>query len=297
MENLATLEIKSQLDRKAALRTHAEQSIGKQLLSLGIINAEDVEQVLRYQRDHGLKFGEAAKQLGLISEEDIRQVLARQFDYPYLNSANGQFSEKLVAAFQPFSPQVEALRALRSQLILRWFELGHKTLSILSVNPEEGCSYLAANLAIVFSQLGESTLLIDANLRTPEQAMLFNIADKQGLSDVLAGRADDNVVNHIPEFVDLSVLAAGTIPPNPQELLSRDSFSSLIAKTANQYDIVLVDSPSSKQGSDALTVASRSQGVLLVIRKHHTRITDLQALTKQLRAIGVEIVGCFINEF
>lgn len=279
------------------LHTPQQHSIGKQLLDAGKLSPEDAERVLRFQKENDLRFGEAALQLGLVTEKDIRQVLARQFDYPYLTPGNGEFSELLVAAYQPHSRQVEELRALRSQLLLRWFESGHKTLAILSAHPGEGCSYLAANLAIVFSQLGEHTLLVDANLRVPEQHTLFNLGEGLGLSDRLAGRAEDEVVTRIPSFVDLSVLRAGTPPPNPQELLARDSFSSMIARVGNTYDVVLFDTPPAALGSDALTIAARAEGVLLVVRKNQTRMNDLLALSSQLQSLGVEIVGCVINEF
>lgn len=296
---MSTLKIHDAADIPSVnpLHTPQQHSIGKQLLDAGKLSPEDAERVLRFQKDNGLRFGEAALQLGLVTEQDIRQVLARQFDYPYLPSRNGEFSERLIAAYQPYSRQVEELRALRSQLLLRWFENGHKTLAILSAHPGEGCSYLAANLAIVFSQLGEHTLLVDANLRAPEQHTLFNLGQGLGLSDRLAGRADDEVVTRIPSFVDLSVLRAGTPPPNPQELLARDTFSSLIAKVGNSYDVVLFDAPPAALDSDALTIAARAEGVLLVVRKDHTRINDLLALSGQLQALGVEIVGCVINEF
>lgn len=274
-----------------------QHSMGKQLLDAGKIRPEDAERVLRFQKDNGLRFGEAAMKLGLISEQDIHEVLARQFDYPYLSTGKSEFSERLIAAYQPRSPQVEELRALRSQLLLRWFESGHKTLAVLSLHPDEGCSYLAANLAIVFSQLGEHTLLVDANLRTPEQHKLFNLGERQGLSDRLAGRADDEVITRIPSFVDLSVLGGGTPPPNPQELLAREAFTALTARVGNTYDVVLFDAPPASLGSDALTVAARAEGVLLVVRRHHTRMAELLALSGQLQAIGIIIVGCVINEF
>src|SRR5690606_31480932 len=82
------------------------------------------------------------------------------------------FSKALIAAYKPYTPQVEALRALRSQLMIHWFEHGNKALAVVAANAREGCSDLAANLAVVFSQLGERTLLIDANLRQPSPRRL-----------------------------------------------------------------------------------------------------------------------------
>ncbi len=274
-----------------------ESNIGKLLLDLGKIKPEDAERIIRLQKAENLKFGAAAQKLGLITESDIKQVLALQFDYPYLQPNTGDFSQNLVAAYQPFSPQVEALRALRSQLIIRWFNEGNKALAVLSPTGADGSSNLAANLAIVFSQLGEQTLLIDANLRNPVQHKLFNLSEKKGLSDILVGRAGVDVLTKIESFVDLTVLGAGTIPPNPQELLTRPSFSEFMNQAKNSYDVVIVDAPAASETSDAQAIAWRCGGALLVSRLNQTRVGDLKNIKDQLTVNGVQIVGAVINDF
>src|SRR5690606_25049337 len=99
-----------------------------------------------------------------------------------------------------------------------------------AANQGEGCSELAANLAVVFSQMGERTLLIDANLRFPDQHIIFNLKQPRGLSDILIGRNDLSVASKLDSLSGLSVLGAGTIPPNPQELLNRRGFAELLVK-------------------------------------------------------------------
>ncbi|HZV67553.1 MAG TPA: chain length determinant protein tyrosine kinase EpsG, partial [Telluria sp.] len=129
----------------------AESRMGAMLLDAGKITPDNAERVLRMQKDLGIRFGEAAVRLGLISEEDIQYVLARQFDYPYLLKGESALSPQLVAAFEPFSAQVEALRAIRSQLMLRWFARGRKALAVVGVDPDDGVSIFTSNLAVVFS--------------------------------------------------------------------------------------------------------------------------------------------------
>ena len=276
----------------------ADSSIGKVLLNMGKITPEQAERVLRLQRDEGMRFGEAARSLGLISEADIQQVLAHQFNYPYLQPGQGKFPVELVAAYQPFSAQVEVLRNVRSQLMLRWFATGRKTLAIASVNSKEGASLFAANLAVVFSQQGENTLLVDANLRTPRQHQVFGLKGKQGLSDVLAGRAHlATTIANIDSFVDLSVLQAGTLPPNPQELVSRSTFDDLVVAIAEPFDVVLFDTSSLSTGADALAVAARAGGVLLVARKDVTSLTDLSNAATELVRNGVEVVGSVMVDY
>lgn len=274
-----------------------DSSIGKILLDLGKITLEDAERVLRLQKSEGLRFGDAAQKLGLITEADIKQVLSVQFDYPYLQPFEGAFSKDLIAAYQPFSPQVEGLRALRSQLMLRWFNEGYKALAIISANAEDGGSNLAANLAVVFSQLGEQTLLVDANLRNPIQHKIFNLTEAKGLSDILVGRASLDVVTKVESFVDLTVLGAGTVPPNPQELLSRTSFAEFMNQAMAHYDVVIVDTAPASITSDAQSIAGRCSGALLVSRLNQTRLADLKNIRDQLVSAGVQIVGAVVNDF
>jgi chain length determinant protein tyrosine kinase EpsG len=275
----------------------AESTMGALLLDSGKLTPENAERVLRTQKELGLRFGEAAVRLGLVSEEDIQQALARQFSYPYLQKGDANLSTRLVAAYEPFSPQVEALRAIRSQLMLRWFARGRRALAIVGVDENDGASLFASNLAVVFSQLGEQTLLVDANLRSPRQQETFGLKPRQGLSDLLAGRADLDVISRIPCFVDLSVMPAGTLPPNPQELLARDGFRNLNTQLESRYDVVLYDLPAFGSGADALAVAGRAGGVLLVARKHHTRINNVTRMVEQLVDAGGEVLGSVVVEF
>lgn len=273
----------------------AELTIGRILLEQGKLNGQDAERVLRLQKEKNLRFGQAAIELGLVSEADMQQALARQFDYPYLNPGEDNYSADLVAAYDPFSSQVEALRALRSQLMLRWFS-GNKALTVVGVNPGDGASYLTANLAVVFSQLGERTLLIDANLRSPQVSGLFNLNNRMGLSDVLAERADLSAVTRIPAFVDLSVLPAGTQAPNPAELLARANLGELLGLLAGSYDVILIDTPPASLAADFQAVAARTRGAVIAVRKNHTRLNQVAGIKAMLAAAGAEAVGAVLND-
>jgi len=275
----------------------ADSSMGTLLRDAGKLTPESTEQVLQLQKDLGIRFGEAAVRLGLVSEDDVQQVLARQFSYPYLQKGQASLSPRLVAAYEPFSPQVEALRAIRSQLMLRWFARGRRALAIAGSTLEDGASLFAANLALVFSQLGERTLLVDANLRSPRQQEMFGLKPGQGLSDLLAGRADLDVIHPVPAFPDLSLLPAGTLPPNPQELLARAGFRNLNSILESRYDVVLYDLPPVCAGADALAVAGRAGGVLLVACKHRSRIAGIKSMAGQMAESGAEVVGSVVVEF
>lgn len=290
------MEQSSIVEQTMSTAHNASKSIGHLLLEAGKISAQDAERVLKTQKEQNLRFGEAAVRLGLVQEADIQMVLARQFDYPYLTAGEGDFSADLVAAYHPFSPQVEALRALRSQLMLRWFTTGNRALAIVGANAGDGTSFLAANLAIVFSQLGERTLLVDANLRTPQLHTLFNLGNGLGLSDVLAGRADLNTLARIPSFLDLTVLPAGTLAPNPAELLSRGNLANLLNQLAEHFDVILLDTPPAEEAADFQAVAGRARGGLIAVRKDRTRLNEVAGIKDMFQAAGAQVVGAVVNE-
>ncbi|KAF1043020.1 MAG: putative tyrosine-protein kinase YveL [Herbaspirillum frisingense] len=280
--------------------TLPNRSIGAILIDVGKLTPDKAERILRLQRERGMRFGDAAIQLGLLTQADIDQALSRQFDYPYLQKGESKVSEKVVAAYNPFSPQVETLRALRSQLMLRWFDadVGHKALAVTSPAKGEGRSFLAANLAVVFSQLGERTLLIDGDMRNPRQHELFGLENRNGLSAVIAGRVGAaESIQRIPALIDLSVMTAGPTPPNPQELLGRQPFAQLLQELAPSYDVILIDTPPGTECADAQTVAVRTGAALMVVRKNVSHISSVRTLTDSFANASVVVVGSVLNEF
>ncbi|MGH8668537.1 MAG: chain length determinant protein tyrosine kinase EpsG [Burkholderiales bacterium] len=277
----------------------AGRSMGALLIDAGKLRPEDAEAILRLQREKNLRFGDAAIELGLITQADIDFALSRQFDYPYLQRGESKVSEELVAAYDPFSPQVEALRALRAQLMLRWFDHDpvRSALAIVSASRGEGRSYIAANLAVVFSQLGERTVLIDADLRNARQHRLFGIENRAGLSALLSGRAGLDAVHRIPGLLGLSVLPAGTLPPNPQELIARPAFSQLLEQLAGHFDVILLDSPPAAETADAQTLAVRAGAALVVVRKNSSRTWRVRGISDSVAHAKASIVGAVLNDF
>lgn len=290
---------------EAAVRSNApgngrDRSIGAILIDAGRLSVDAAEKIIREQKAKGLRFGDAAIGLGLLKQEDIDFALARQFDYPYLTAGDGALSSSLVAAYKPGSPIVEQLRALRSQLMVRWFNdtTTQRALTVVSAERGEGRSFIAANLAVVFSQLGERTLLIDADLRHPRQHKNFKLDPRTpGLSAVLSGRANGEALIRIPSLVGLSVLPAGALPPNPQELLARPQFARLIEQTSKSFDVIIVDTPAATTGADAQVAAARTGASLLVARRDHTPAPTLQALAATLSTPSSVVIGSVLNAF
>jgi protein-tyrosine kinase len=279
----------------------ATRSLGAILIDSGQLKPEDAERVLQYQKQQNLRFGEAAVRLGLISEADIQYALSRQFAYAYLRRTPGEqkpLSDELVAAYQPFSSRVEQLRAIRSQLMLRWFDRAEErqVLTVVGAERGEGRSYLAANLAIVFSQLGERTLLVDADMREPRQHFLFHLENQLGFSTLLAGRSREEAIVRIPDLAGLSVLPAGPTPPNPLELLNRLNFDEFMIQVKGAYDVIIVDTPAMSSGEDAAMIAVRTGAALAIARAGSTRVAGFTDLVQGLMDAGVAVVGSVLNE-
>ena len=279
----------------------ATRTLGAILVDGGQLQPDDAERVLHYQKQHNLRFGEAAMRLGLLSEADLQYALSRQFAYAYLRKVPGDartFSDELVAAYQPFSPRVEQLRAIRSQLMLRWFDRAEdrQVLTIIGADRGEGRSYLAANLAIVFSQLGERTLLVDADMREPRQHFLFYLENQIGFSTLLAGRSREEAIVRIPDLAGLSVLPAGPTPPNPLELLNRLNFDEFMIQAKNAYDVIIVDTPAMSTGEDAAMIAVRTGAALALARSGTTEVAAFSDMVRGLMDAGVAIVGSVLNE-
>ncbi len=270
--------------------------LGLQLREAGKLSEQDVARILEIQTERQLRFGEAAVELGLLTEKELQAALAHQFHYPCSVADDTQHHPDLFTAYAPFGAQSEALRTLRSQLLLRWFTERRKSLVVTAARTDDCNGALAANLAIAFAQLGERTLLIDANLRSPAQHSLFRLPPASpGLSCLLSGRCDaEAVMSPLPCFENLTVVCAGAPPPNPQELLSRVPFSYLVETAPALFEIVIIDTPAILDFADAQLVTGLVGGCLLGTRRHRTRLNDIDAVQRRL-GDGSEIVGAVIS--
>jgi protein-tyrosine kinase len=274
------------------------RAIGAILVEQGRLNSQDVEEIQRFANSHGVRFGEAAVQLKRITERDIESAIAQQYNYPVLSrGGEGGVADDVIAAYMPQSEAVEPLRALRSQLILRWFNTAsRRVLAITSAERGEGRSWLAANLATMFAQLGERTLLIDADMRHPRQHRIFNIDNSVGLSALLTGRAGREIARRIHPQLRLFVLPAGILPPNPQELLARPVFDVILDHFAAQFSLVVLDTPAVCETADAQILAANAGSAVMIARRNCTGQTKLANAMEMLTDTGVNVIGSVINE-
>lgn len=285
-------------DSVPELTRDRSRAIGAILVEQGRLSPDDVEKIQQYSVENGLRFGDAALRLRLLTASDIDLAIAQQFRYPILRRGGEQgVADDVVAAYLPQSEKIEPLRVLRSQLSLRWVNpKERKILVVASPGRGEGRSWLAANLATVFAQMGERVLLIDADLRHPRQHVLFNLNNSVGLSALLTGRAGREVVSRIHPQLRLFVLPAGIVPPNPQELLGRQVFDLVLDRFASQYDLVIMDTPAASESADAQILASRADAAVMLVRRNKTRVHDLKEAMQNLTEAGVHVIGSVVNE-
>jgi protein-tyrosine kinase len=274
------------------------RAIGTILVEQGRLDSKEVEEIQRFANSHGVRFGEAAVQLKRITERDIESAIAQQYNYPVLaRGGEGGVADDVIAAYMPQSDAVEPLRALRSQIILRWFNnASRRVLAISSAERGEGRSWLAANLATMFAQLGERTLLIDADMRHARQHRMFNIDNSVGLSALLTGRAGREIARRIHPQLRLFVLPAGIIPPNPQELLARPVFDVILDHFAAQFSLVILDTPAASETADAQILAANAGNAVMIARRNCTSQAKLAAAMQMFTDTGVNVIGSVINE-
>ena len=281
-----------------AYEARRDLRIGSILTSEGKLDSSRVGQVLRLQQTRrGVRFGEAALALGLITREDLQMALAKQFDFPSQLPSGGAVHPDLVVCRDARHPSVERLRALRTRLLIRRAGLGGQPRAVAIVSPGsgEGRSFVAANLAVLFAQLGMSTLLVDADLRAPRQCRVFQIPDRMGLTSVLSGRAAGEVP--LPAFGPLSVMPSGPLPPNPQELLLRPALATYLELASAQFDVVLIDTPPARDTADAHGVAFCAGSALVLARTNHTRRDEAAALARDLAGAGAVVLGAVLTTF
>ena len=233
-----------------------------------------------------------------MTNDDVLWALSQQFHYPYAPNGKSDCNPELVVAANPFCEQAEAFRELRSQLMMGVLSLSEARRALAVVSPDvgDGKTFVAANMAVAFSQLGGRALLVDADMRTPRQHKLFGIDNSNGLSSILSGRSRQNVIHQVPDLPTLFVLPVGAVPPNPLELVQRPAFGLLMHELLSKFDHVVVDTPASVHGADARVVAAKCGAALVIGRRGKSRMKSMQTLITGLSKGPTQLAGVIVNE-
>jgi protein-tyrosine kinase len=201
----------------------------------------------------------------------------------------------LVTHTDPRSAISEAYRTLRTNIQFAGVEREIRVMLVTSTGPSEGKSTTSANLAIVMAQSGKKVLLVDADMRKPTAHQFFRTANRFGLSHLLAKQSELHAVVQ-PTFVEgLDLLSSGPIPPNPAELLGSTRMNAALERMKEAYDFVIIDTPPVVAVTDAQVLASKVDGVLLVINAGKTSREMAMKAKHLLDNVHANILGTVLN--
>src|SRR5229473_7698452 len=214
-------------------------------------------------------------------------------------AANGhEMRIELAAQHLPKSQMSESFRALRTSILLSLADHPPQVILVTSALPREGKTTAAANLAVTLAQLGDSTVIVDADLRKPGIRRLLNLGDGKyaGLSSYLAGVSSLDLVSvpH-PTIPNLVAIPTGPLPPNPADLLSSYKLADGIAELRTKFKFIVIDSPPIMAATDAVILSVQTDGVLLVVRSGETPKEAFTRTCDLLLSVKCHLLGVVLN--
>jgi len=232
-------------------------------------------------------------------EEEAKRALA----WPLLamipaieGTAKGSGPADLVVQTNPKSSSTEAFRGLRTAIHFSSLKRDCKVVMITSSFPGEGKTTIAANLALTFAQSGNRVLLVDCDLRRPALHKIFEHSRNPGVTEVLAGDVPLAKALHATGIDNIALLTAGTIPPNPAELLSSDSMRDLLARLRASYDIIILDAPPVIPVTDAPLLTALTDLVVVVIESGRIPANAARRMKELLQSVQAPVAGFVLND-
>lgn len=223
----------------------------------------------------------------------------RRFNLPVLgivsqlDDANDKHIETIIKN-EPRSPVVESYKTIRSSIMLSSPDHPPKTLLVTSVQPQEGKTTTAVNIARTLAMAHDKVLIIDCDLRKPRLHTVMNLGNQTGLSSYLTGTTNCEIANRI-EDENLTIITSGPIPPNPSELLGSERMSGLIKELGKKFDYIILDTPPILSVTDTMVLSRIVEGVIMVSRAGVTIYEMLGRGLKMLAAVHAPLLGIIIN--
>lgn len=202
----------------------------------------------------------------------------------------------LITVTKPTSVVAEQFRTIRTNIQFSMIDRDLKTIIFTSSGPYEGKSTVAANLASVFSDQGKKVVLVDADMRKPTVFRTFDIRNHTGLSTLITSRNArlEDVVQHVEE-AGLDIISSGPIPPNPSELLNSNRMNEIIKLLESEYDLVFFDMPPIVSVTDAQIMATKTDGVVFVVRRGIAHTDDVKHAKELLDLVHANVLGVVFN--
>ena len=204
-------------------------------------------------------------------------------------------SMDLIAHFSPKSSFAESYRAIRTALLLSSTEDHPKTVVVTSPLPSEGKTATISNLAVTLTQAGKRVVIIDADLRKPRQHKIFKIKNINGLTNYLTSNIDLRSILKETAVPHLSLINAGPVPPNPSELLGSEKMAGLLLKLKEGFDYIFIDTPPILAVTDAIVLAPRTDGIILIIWGGKTPREALKRVKEKLDLMKIKSLGVILN--
>lgn len=212
--------------------------------------------------------------------------------------------KEVITARDPKSPISELFRTLRTNIQFMNSKGKLKSLLVTSTSPSEGKSWVSSNLATTFAQAGKKVILVDSDMRKGRLFNIFATIPTPGLSNYLSGvdsdgeYSDDDISKFIrkTEISNLCLIPAGSIPPNPSELLVSDRMTDLMKKLEEMCDIVIYDGTPTSLVTDALIISRNVDTTIIVSAYNQTKLEDLETIKRDILNVGGKIAGVVINK-
>ena len=207
------------------------------------------------------------------------------------NRANTLINEKSSFAI------VEAYKAARTNLMFKLMnDNNKKCIAITSSEASEGKTTTCINLANTFAQSGSNVLVIDADMRRPSVHRFLEVQRSPGLSDKICGFSEDEPCIYRTKYENLYVMPAGSIPPNPAELLLSNRMDAFLDVFKKNFDYIFIDTPPIGIVTDAAVIGSKCGGVLFVVRQDVSRKDRIKKSLDSLKQVGIDVYGFILND-
>ena len=212
--------------------------------------------------------------------------------------ASYSFSPEVVMITEPRGVRAEAVRALRTHIMAQHVDDGRRGLAVCAASLGVGATFVAVNLAVALAQIGVKVLLIDGDLRRSQIDDFIHTSNAvSGLQQCLQGDDLDILSTIQPDVIEnLSVMFAGGVPSNAQELLASDRFADLIDRCLRDYDLTIIDTPPANLCADSRRISTVAGYSLIVAKRHESFVDDIKALSAQLIEDRAHVVGTVMNE-
>ena len=257
--------------------------------------------IAKVKLDHRLHVPDDVTALGfplVATVPDTDDLIRRDFGGAETAAVGGrEIDAHVVALLNPMATASEAYRELRTAVQFSRPDVVVQTILITSANPSEGKSTTAANLAVTLAQAGRRVLLVDADLRKPSVHRKLGLSREPGLVQQLFDGADFDPAA-IPSVADnLQVLTAGSIVPNPSELIGSKRMRDVIDRMREAFDVVLFDAPPVLAATDAVLLSTQCDATVVVCKAGSTKDYELESAHEALRGVGASVIGTVLNGF